>query len=108
CRRRDHAMHILFVHKSFPAQFGHIANYLVNKRGVECTFCCEQPSNVPAGVSLPATTGGEPVLQTRNGTGFVPSRLRGGAPQSTHYCSRTFENAVWHSHAVYEAMKARP
>ncbi len=34
--------------------------------------------------------------------------LRGGATEQTHYCSRTFENAVWHSHAVYDALKARP
>jgi glycosyltransferase involved in cell wall biosynthesis len=38
----------------------------------------------------------------------IQYRIAGGATKSTHYCSRTFENAVWHSHAVYEAMKARP
>ncbi len=30
-----------------------------------------------------------------------------GARETTHYCSRTFENAVWHAHGVYEACKAR-
>jgi len=36
------------------------------------------------------------------------SKIGGGATRDTHYCSRTFENATWHAHAVYEAMKARP
>jgi hypothetical protein len=29
--------------------------------------------------------------------------LRGGATRTTHYCSRTFENAVWSAHGVYGA-----
>ncbi|MGH7169521.1 MAG: hypothetical protein ACRELG_04500 [Gemmataceae bacterium] len=28
--------------------------------------------------------------------------------RQTHYCSHTFENAVWHTHAVYDALRARP
>ena len=28
--------------------------------------------------------------------------------ERSHYCSRTFENAIWHSHALYEALRARP
>ena len=27
---------------------------------------------------------------------------QGGATRSTHYCSRTFENAIWNTHAVYD------
>ena len=38
----------------------------------------------------------------------IQYKIAGGATKQTHYCSRTFENAVWHSHAVYEAMKQRP
>ena len=33
---------------------------------------------------------------------------KGGATERTHYCSRTFENAVWHSHAVFEALRRAP
>ncbi|HZU38494.1 MAG TPA: glycosyltransferase, partial [Gemmataceae bacterium] len=83
-------MHLLFVHQNFPAQFGHIAAYLVQHKGWRCTFCTQRvPGNV-AGIDI------------------VPYQIRGGATEKNHYCSRTFENAIWHSHAVYEALAARP
>jgi len=83
-------MHILFCHKNFPAQFGHIASYLIKNHGFRCSFVCELPSGVFDGIER------------------IQYKIQGGATKSTHYCSRTFENAVWHAHAVYEAMKARP
>ena len=83
-------MHILFVHQNFPAQFGHIASYLVNRHGFRCSFV----SQVPA--------------EFRNGTECIQYVLQGGATISTHYCSRSAENATWHSHAIYKALKARP
>jgi glycosyltransferase involved in cell wall biosynthesis len=81
-------MHVLFVHKNFPAQFGHIGSYLVKKEGFRCTFVSELPDNHVGGIRL------------------IKYKTRGGATQSVHYCSRTFENCTWHAHAVYEAMKA--
>lgn len=83
-------MHVLFVHKNFPAQFGHIASYLIKDHGFRCSFACELPPGV------------------FNGIERIQYKTTGGATRSTHYCSRTFENCVWHSHAVYEAMKNRP
>ncbi len=83
-------MHILFVHKNFPAQFGHIAAYLIKKYGYRCSFVSELP---PANVE---------------GIQRIQYKVRGGATQASHYCSRTFENATWHAFAVYEAMKAHP
>lgn len=83
-------MHVLFVHKNFPAQFGHIASYLIKDHGFRCTFCSELPSGMVDGIER------------------VQYKLSGGATKSTHYCSRTFENSVWHTFGVYEAMKARP
>jgi glycosyltransferase involved in cell wall biosynthesis len=83
-------MHILFVHQNFPAQFGHIAGHLVQHYGYRCTFVSQKPAGVVGGVER------------------IQYRLRGGATRHNHYCSRTFENAVWHAHAVYEALQARP
>ncbi|GAB4530834.1 MAG: glycosyltransferase family 4 protein [Anaerolineales bacterium] len=82
-------MHLLFVHKNFPAQFGHIARALV-RRGHRCTFVSETPAGRVDGIEK------------------ITYRIRGGATPKTHYCARTFENATWHTHAVYEALAARP
>ncbi len=83
-------MHLLFVHQNFPAQFGHIASYLVKEKRFRCTFVSEKPAGKFGGIER------------------IQYRIRGGATARNHYCSRTFENAVWHTHAVYEALKARP
>lgn len=83
-------MHILFVHQNFPAQFGHIAHYLVARHGYRATFVSEKPPGKDGGIER------------------IQYQTRSGATKATHYCSRTFENAVWHTHAVYEALKARP
>ncbi|HEV3082570.1 MAG TPA: glycosyltransferase [Gemmataceae bacterium] len=83
-------MHVLFVHQNFPAQFGHIASYLVKNKGLRCTFVSQQPPGHGDGIER------------------IQYHVQGGATQQTHYCSRTFENSVWHSHAVYEALRARP
>ncbi len=83
-------MHILFVHQNYPAQFGHIARYLVGAHKFQCTFVSERPAGVDGGVRR------------------IQYQLKGGATAQNHYCSRSFENYVWHSHAVYEALKAAP
>jgi glycosyltransferase involved in cell wall biosynthesis len=83
-------MHILFVHPNYPAQFGHIARRLVKDEGVRCTFV----SKVPAGWD--------------HGVERVQYTPRGGATVRSHFCSRTFENAIWESQAIFEALKARP
>ncbi|QDU61412.1 D-inositol 3-phosphate glycosyltransferase [Planctomycetes bacterium Pan216] len=83
-------MHVLFVHQNYPAQFGHIANYLVEHHGYRCTFVSEKPAGKRGGIER------------------VQYKIRGGATSKSHFCSRTFENAIWHTHAVFEALKARP
>ncbi len=83
-------MHILFVHQNYPAQFGHIARSLSERAGFRCTFVSQRPAGHDGQVER------------------IQYTIRGGATEQTHYCSRTFENAVWHSHAVYEALRARP
>lgn len=78
------------MHPNFPAQFGPVLSRLGNEPGVECVFVSK-------------STGGE-----REGIRSVLYEQRGGATQSTHHCSRTFENAVWNAHGVFEACKATP
>ncbi len=80
-------MHVLFVHRNFPAQFGHIAGHLIRKGGYKCTFVSE---------TAPGHAGGIDKVQYKT---------KGGATKKTHYCARTFENGVWHAAGVYEALK---
>jgi glycosyltransferase involved in cell wall biosynthesis len=83
-------MHVLFIHQNYPAQFGHVANYLAQRHGFRCTFLSQQAPGSGGGVER------------------VQYHVKGGARAENHYCSRTFENAMWHSHAAYEALEARP
>jgi glycosyltransferase involved in cell wall biosynthesis len=83
-------MHILFVHQNFPAQFGHIAEYLIKQKGFRCTFVSQMSPGTWAGVER------------------IQYQVKSGATDKTHYCSRSFENATWHSHALYEALHLRP
>jgi len=80
-------MRILYVHQNFPAQFGHIASYLANQLKWECSFISETPAGVAGGVHK------------------IQYKLAGGATQQNHFCSRTFENTIWHCDGVYQAMK---
>jgi glycosyltransferase involved in cell wall biosynthesis len=81
-------MQILFVHPNYPAQFGPTLQRLTQMPEVECVFVTRKVSGINDGVRC------------------IPFELRGGATKTTHYCSRTFENAVWRSHAVYETCKS--
>jgi glycosyltransferase involved in cell wall biosynthesis len=83
-------MHILYVHQNFPAQFGHIARHLAQQPGWRCTFVSETPGGQVEGIEK------------------IQYKTKGGATKATHFCSRTFENAVWHTDAVYNALKAHP
>lgn len=83
-------MRILFVHKNFPAQFGHVARRLVRDHGFECTFVSELPGGVFDGIRR------------------LQYEARGGASGHGKYLSRSFENYVGHSVGVYEALKAHP
>ena len=83
-------MHVLYVHQNFPAQFGHIARHLIDKLGWQCSFVSQTPGGVVGGINK------------------VEYKIAGGATKQNHFCSRTFENTVWHCDAVYRAMKGHP
>jgi glycosyltransferase involved in cell wall biosynthesis len=83
-------MHILYVHQNFPAQFGHIARHLVQKLGWRCSFVSETPAGNADGIEK------------------IQYKIAGGATRTTHFCSRTFENAVWHTDGVFNALKNAP
>ena len=82
-------MHVLYVHQNFPAQFGHIAMHLASKPGWKCSFITEAAAGSIGGVEK------------------IQYRRTGGATQSTHFCSRTFENAVHNCDGVFQALKGR-
>jgi glycosyltransferase involved in cell wall biosynthesis len=82
-------MHVLYVHQNFPAQFGHVAAHLAQTMKWRCTFISETPPGVVGGIEK------------------IQYKLAGGATKQNHFCSRTFENTVWHCDAVYRALKAR-
>ncbi|MGB7345417.1 MAG: hypothetical protein WBD20_14480, partial [Pirellulaceae bacterium] len=75
-------MHVLFAHKNYPAQFGHIARYLIDHHDFRCTFISEKPAG------------------KQNGLERLQYKCQGGATAKTHVSSRSFENQIWHSHAV--------
>ena len=83
-------MHVLFLHQNFPAQFGHIAAHLARNHGFQCTFLSERPGGSAGGIER------------------IQYQPRGGATERTHYCTRKFENQIWHTEAAFEALKARP
>lgn len=82
-------MHVLFVHQNFPAQFGQIANHLVRKHGWQCTFASRHAGEI-------------------DGINRVIYEPKSGARSETNFCSRTFENQVWHSTALFDALRDRP
>src|SRR6516162_4481097 len=43
----EHPMHVLFVHRAFPAQFGRLALELTRRYGWKCSFLVEHLSRCP-------------------------------------------------------------
>jgi glycosyltransferase involved in cell wall biosynthesis len=80
-------MHILFIHKNFPAQFGHVAASLSQRVDIECSVASEVPADSVPGLNL------------------IQYQPHGGTTAKTHYCCRTFENQIRASHGLHEALK---
>jgi glycosyltransferase involved in cell wall biosynthesis len=118
-------MHILFVHKEYPGQYGHIARQLAGRYGYQCTFVFNRlPSRVqrakdaaraarptePPPVYMVTTSsllGSALPDPMEHGVRLVQYETRGASNQTNH-CGLHFEIAMWHAEAVYEAMRARP
>lgn len=83
-------MHVLYVHQNFPAQFGHIARRLSSDKDWKSTFISQTPGGMAEGIEK------------------IEYKLRSGATRQTHFCSRTFENSVWHCDAIYHTLRQRP
>ena len=112
-------MNIVFVHKEYPGQYGHLAHILAERHGDQCTFIYSRlPARVqeaiaagrpaPGGPGLggpvPVASHGDPI---ERGVRLVNYRVRGASPQ-THPCGVHFEISMWNNQAVLEAMMARP
>lgn len=82
-------MHVLYCHQNFPAQFGHVGARLAKEKGWRISFLSETPAGTVDGIEK------------------IQYRISGGATRTTHFCSRTFENAVWHTDAVFAALRDR-
>lgn len=80
-------MEVLYVHRNFPAQFGHVAVTLALRHRYQCTMVTETPPGAVGGVWK------------------IRYRAEGGATQRTHFLSRTFENATAHAAGVYVALR---
>lgn len=78
-------MHVLYVHRNFPAQFGHIAAHVSGELGWRCTFVSEAETD------------------SRSAIEHVRYEPQGGATAQSDYFTRTFENAIAHARGVYQA-----
>jgi len=81
-------MHVLFVHQNFPAQFGPFAFRMAQSPAHRCTFVTQKVDGLYHGVRC------------------LKYEPRGGATEASHFCSRTFENGIWHAAGVHDALAA--
>jgi glycosyltransferase involved in cell wall biosynthesis len=72
-------MHILFMHRQFPAQFGQVARHLVQRGGYECTFVCERASSNAAGSQVQFV----PDFAAGNQIGMVAAAAAQGYPYTS-------------------------
>jgi glycosyltransferase involved in cell wall biosynthesis len=77
---------ILFVHPSYPGQFGHIARALTAEHGDECVFVCEESHEDD-----------DAVRKIR----YEPR----GPGRPTGYLIQDFESALAHAQGAYEALE---
>lgn len=83
-------MHVLFIHQSFPAQFGQLAARLVADKGWRCTFLCRGEPGAEAGITkIPYEPAGE---TTR---------------ERVHPLARGFDGHMRNALGIYQALRQR-
>jgi glycosyltransferase involved in cell wall biosynthesis len=80
-------VHVLFVHRNFPAQFGYLAGELARRNGWRCTFVSETEPGEAAGIEK------------------IQYRLSGDGGEHGYLLTRVIEEDVRHAAAVYERLK---
>jgi glycosyltransferase involved in cell wall biosynthesis len=88
-------MHVLFIHRAFPAQFGQAALELTRRYGWKCSFLVEHLSGCPSP---------SPEMLERLHLHFLPPPADGPTPP----WAQVFGHALERARAVAEAVRARP
>jgi glycosyltransferase involved in cell wall biosynthesis len=91
-------MHVLFVHRAFPAQFGRVALELTRRHGWTCSFLIEHLSRCPSP---------SPDMLQRLHLYTLP-RPDAGRPEAPPPWPQTYGHALERARAVAEAVRARP
>jgi glycosyltransferase involved in cell wall biosynthesis len=89
-------MHVLFVHRAFPAQFGRLALELTRRYGWKCTCLIEHLSRCPS-----------PAPEMLQQLELLPIPRPTGADQSPPW-PQTYGRALEIGQAAFEAVRARP
>ena len=84
-------MHAMFIHPNFPAQFGHIAAYLTQEKGWECTFV----------TSIDTTQMKVPFRHCNY-------RVKPGPLPKVFYNPGTLQELLEHALAVYRGLRSHP
>jgi glycosyltransferase involved in cell wall biosynthesis len=91
-------MHVLFVHRAFPAQFGRLGLELTRRYGWKCSFLIERLSGCP--------TPSPEMLQGLD-LHYLPRPETPTRPGATPW-PQTYGETVERARAVVEAVRARP
>src|SRR5205085_3659285 len=83
------AMHVLFIHPNFPAQFGHLANHLATRLGWQCTVLTSVDTTH---LSLPFT--------------HINYKVKPGPQPKVFYNPNSLDGMLEHLTAVYTGMKS--
>lgn len=84
-------MHVLFIHPNFPAQFGHIANFLATQMGWRATFATSIDTSH---LNLPFA--------------HVNYKLKPGPTPKTFYNPGSLQGLLDHLAAIYRGFRSRP